>query len=449
VSFPPSAFRSASNWLTTDLSSGPKDQRRHGYAIGVVVLLVGIVIAYFVYGNIGSHHHQYDLKIYYHAVKFWLDGNSLYDYAQPDLVNMSLGYTYPPIAALAMVPMTLLPLGAVIVITFLAIVAANTALTRLFLVERLTLPPFQMMIVTGLVTAASFDLQPIGLNIAFGQINVFLALLVVVDILVLGRRGSRWFGVGIGIAMAIKLTPGIFLVYLVLSKRWRAMAVAVLTAAAAIGLAAVFAPSDTVRYYTRLVWESDRLGFLETTMNQSINGLLARLASPDNPSRAVWLACCLVVSVLGIWRIRTAVAAKDTLAAITLTGFLGVLVSPVSWLHHIIWVVPAAVLLAAYFVHWRDERAAGSQPSLRRLVPLVVLALTGAFVWFVNTRLMFVLPETEYYRLGLVKIFQASLQCIWTVAALLMLPIRRSAPAAAVHTATDSAPSAEGRRRSG
>jgi alpha-1,2-mannosyltransferase len=391
------------------------------------MLLAVAVVTVAVYLFSGAHHGQYDLKIYYNTVRFWLDGNSIYNYSQPDLVNVTLGFTYPPIAAVLMAPMTLLPLGAVVVVTVVAIVAANTALSFLFLRERFRLPTAQMMFATALVSAASFCLLPLGMNVGFGQINIFLALLVAADILILGKRGNRWFGVGIGLAMAIKLTPGIFLLYLVLSKRWRALVVAVLTAGAAILLAAVLSFGDSVEYYTRLVWQSDRVGFLDTPMNQSINGFIARLMSPEAPSRGIWLASSVLVAAVGIRRIRKAVLHGDTVAAITLTGLLGVLVSPVSWIHHAVWVLPAGILIGSYFrsVHsGRSVDPAGPDdpaPARPRFFLMVILTVTGLFVWVINTRLLFDLPETNFT--GLPAIFEGSIQLIWILAALLILPI--------------------------
>src|SRR5581483_12201814 len=57
-------------------------------------------------------------------------------------------------------------------------------------------------------------LQPVRETLTFGQINLVLALLVLADLLVLAPRGSRLTGVGIGLAAAIKLTPAVFILYL-------------------------------------------------------------------------------------------------------------------------------------------------------------------------------------------------------------------------------------------
>ena len=92
----------------------------------------------------------------------------------------------------------------------------------LVLRERIRLPKPLMFAVAGVATAFAFTLEPFRQTLSFGQINIYLGLLVLVDLLVLGRRGSKWTGVGIGLATAIKLTPGIFIIYLLVVGRWRA-----------------------------------------------------------------------------------------------------------------------------------------------------------------------------------------------------------------------------------
>ena len=79
-----------------------------------------------------------------------------------------------------------------------------------------------LIAVAGVATAFAFTLEPFRQTLSFGQINIYLGLLVLVDLLVLGRRGSKWTGIGIGLATAIKLTPGIFIIYLLVVGRWRA-----------------------------------------------------------------------------------------------------------------------------------------------------------------------------------------------------------------------------------
>ncbi|HEX6501053.1 MAG TPA: glycosyltransferase 87 family protein [Micromonosporaceae bacterium] len=317
-----------------------RDNRRRIVTVAVVVLV--LVSAHLWYGN---RHNFLDLRIYWEAVRWWAHGHNLYDYARPDPVEGSLPFTYPPFAALLMLPLAWTPyLAAVAVFSLVNLVAIG--LTTWWLVapvaRRHDQPRWYLVaLAVPLVTA----LEPIRETVTFGQVNLVLAALVVGDLLVAVPRGSRLAGVGVGLAAAIKLTPAIFIVYLLITRRWRAAATAVGTAAAATLLAAAVAPHASWRFFTQAMWDPHRVGHLDRITNQSILGALARLAAPVEPNRAVWLVLGVLAAGYGLVRAARAAAAGDELSGVTLTGIAGSLLSPVTWDHHLYWFVPALVVL--------------------------------------------------------------------------------------------------------
>jgi alpha-1,2-mannosyltransferase len=178
----------------------------------------------------------------------------------------------------------------------------------------------------------------------FGQVNLFLVALVLADVAALGR-GRPWAGVGIGLAAAVKLTPGVFVLYLLLTRRWRAAATATGTFLVASLIALAVDPRTSIQYWTTTLWETNRVGRLDKTSNQSILGVFARLDLPQQPGRRLWLALALAVLAVALWRAVRAYRRGDDLVGVTLTGLAGCLISPISWTHHLYWVVPAAVVL--------------------------------------------------------------------------------------------------------
>src|SRR5687767_14179095 len=52
--------------------------------------------------NWGRPYDFFDMKIYQGAMVWWTQGGELYEYIYP---HITLGYTYPPFAALTMLPM--------------------------------------------------------------------------------------------------------------------------------------------------------------------------------------------------------------------------------------------------------------------------------------------------------------------------------------------------------
>ena len=160
----------------------------------------------------------------------------------------------------------------------------------------------------------------------------------------LGPRQQRFAGVGIGLATAIKLVPGIFIVYLLVSRRWRAAAVASRHRAGRHALAAAVAPRDSWTFWTRSCCTPTGSGNLAYAFNQSLHGHAGPAGAPGPPSRWCgwrWPCRSPVRAVAG----RPGGAAGDEVAGLTLAGFVGSLVSPVTWAHHLFWFVPALVVL--------------------------------------------------------------------------------------------------------
>ncbi|MFI7026990.1 glycosyltransferase family 87 protein [Micromonospora sp. NPDC049900] len=293
----------------------------------------------------GTVHDFFDLKIYMAAMDWWAAGNPLYDYAQPDRVQGELFFTYPPFAALLLLPFSLLKLGVTVAI-FTGLTVLGVVVTTKWLLDpviRRHHLPYAFTLAVGALLV--LGVESTRETITFGQINMLLVVLILADLLFAVPRGSRWAGVGIGLATALKLFPGIFIVYLLATRRWRAAVVASATAAGATLLAAAVAPGDSWRFWTHELWATDRVGRTDYTGNQSLFGLLSRLTAPEEPSRLIWLPLVAAVIGYGLWRAVRATQAGDALSALTLTGLVAALISPITWTHHIYWFVPAVIIL--------------------------------------------------------------------------------------------------------
>ncbi|RQX57872.1 hypothetical protein DLJ57_04810, partial [Micromonospora chalcea] len=159
-------------------------------------------------------HDYYDQKIYMSAMDWWAAGHPLYDYVQPDRVQGALYFTYPPFAALLLLPFGYLRLG-VAVATFVVLTVAAVVVTTRWLVlpvlRRHDLPRgFGLTVAVLLVLAVESTRETLTL----GQINMLLVVLILADLLFAVPQGRRWAGVGVGLAAALKLFPGIFVLYL-------------------------------------------------------------------------------------------------------------------------------------------------------------------------------------------------------------------------------------------
>lgn len=332
-----------------------------GRRIAVLAVLTVAATAFAV--AFSARHGFFDLRVYRGAVEFWArDGGMLYDYVNP---NTRYGFTYPTFAALLMLPMAYLPWWLVMAVSVAATVVVTVVLVWR-LVPRLGQP---VWFVVGVALALLIAFEPMRETVTFGQVNLLLLGLVAADLLWGLPAGRAWAGVGIGLATAIKLTPGVFIVYLLVTRRFRAAFVAMGTAAAATLVTAAVAPAASREFWTDALWDTDRVGNLAFVSNQSLRGLVARL---DGPS---WLWLLLVAAVVAFWawRVRGAPYAYG----LALTGVLGCLVSPVTWVHHLVWLIPALILLVDAAV--RTRRLA---PLTLAAVAYGVLCSRAVWLWF-------------------------------------------------------------------
>jgi alpha-1,2-mannosyltransferase len=191
------------------------------------------------------------------------------------------------------------------------------------------------------IAAVGLWLEPVAMTLFFGQINVVLLALVVFDLALPDRVKGK--GIGIGLAAGIKLTPLIFIPYLLLTRRVKAAAVSALTFAVTIGLGFVLLPHASAVYWGARVARPDRHFHLD---NQSLNGVILRLTHAGPDAHAYWLAAAVVVGIAGLATSILASRHGHELLGLVACAATGLLVSPISWSHHYVYVVPALVLAA-------------------------------------------------------------------------------------------------------
>ncbi|MEO5745074.1 MAG: glycosyltransferase 87 family protein [Terracoccus sp.] len=270
-----------------------------------------------------------DLAVYVQA------GADVVNGASPYVVREALPFTYPPFAALLATPLSLVSAG---VAGALVSVASGTALvvTVLVLSDRLGLPRSSLWwTMPGLVV-----MSPIWRTFGFGQVNLVLMALVVVDAFVVPRR---WRGLLTGLAAGIKVVPGIFAVYYLATRQWRACALSAIGFLATVGLGWVVLPNDSPTFWFVLLRDSSRVGALDYPDNVSLTGSLLRTFG-DGASGATWPLAVIVVAA-GAVTARVLHRRGDDVAALTVVAMAGLLASPITWSHHWVWVVPIGLWL--------------------------------------------------------------------------------------------------------
>ncbi|MGL4743425.1 MAG: glycosyltransferase 87 family protein [Dermatophilaceae bacterium] len=298
---------------------------------------------------------QVDVDVYRQAGVSILSGRPVY--ATLTESPQLLPFTYPPFAALLALPLAFVPFEVAGWWWTLAQVLATTAAVYYAGYRVVHRAGAWMPLVLAAVTAPMLWLLPVSDGIRFGQVNAFLVLACLLDLREprpgVIRRVPR--GVLVGLAMAIKLTPGVFVIHLLLTRRWREGATAVGTAAAATLGAWVVLPQASFAYWGGVLQDSTRLGPNASTSNQSLRGFLLREGPAGMPGTLLWLALVAVVGGLGFWLARRSYRAGDSVGEVAVVGLLACLLSPVAWVHHFHWVV-VAVFAVLGAQPWRDRR---------------------------------------------------------------------------------------------
>ena len=337
-------------------------------------LLAAAAMDYAAWRLFGHTPYRIDIDIYQMGGQAWLDGRPLYrgDVLFHTPIGLNLPFTYPPLAAIVFCPFSWLHMPAASV--------AITALTLVLLIVSITIvlarldvwnvsdvvpgPAWlrRLWLAVLIAAAASIWLEPITSNFAFGQINVVLMTLVIADCV---PRRTPWpRGLLLGLGIALKLTPAVFLLYFLLRRDNRATLTSMASFAGATLLGFALAFRDSWEYWTQTLHHTDRIGEAALNTDQNIAGALARLGLGEHERFPLWVAACLLVLAATVWAMRRVLQAGEPVLAVICVALFGLVVSPVSWSHHLVWMLPA--VLVTGILGWR-----------RRDVALAVLSLAG------------------------------------------------------------------------
>jgi alpha-1,2-mannosyltransferase len=353
------------------------------------------------------------LAVDHAAIRGWLGGDKLYAYRAPD---SHLGTAASPVAALLLAPLALLPLPvagwllavAGLAALLLAMVALAGPVARRY--GRRRVPAVVA------ATALALMVEPTRATLGLGCLDLLLFGLVTADVVALRRRAwarsraawwpgppasrgaagvsparsatgpparfatgwsatavarrgwatGAWAGVGTGVATALAISPVLFILYLAVTRQWRAATTAAATAAALLTGAALAAPDATATWFGAVLSHLDRSGPLAALANQSLAGVLARLYDSTSTPVLIWLSFGGLLVAVGLIRARSAHADGDEIAAFTLVGLTAAAVGPVSRIHELVWVLPAVLILVDAAAR---HRVTGRRPPRSRHRP--------------------------------------------------------------------------------
>jgi alpha-1,2-mannosyltransferase len=274
-------------------------------------------------------------------------GNLQYPLYDWPTSNEALKFTYTPFAALffaivSIIPWSILPrVVQVANLVFLFAAAWFTMDALGYKSTKTRLGGALLGTATGLLT------EPVFRTLYLGQINLLLMAAIIWDLRQPDSR--RWKGIVTGIAAGIKIIPGIFIPYLLLTRRFRAGLNEIAAFVVTIVLGFLIVPGDSKDYWLNgLFFQDGRTGFVGWGGNQSLRGLLTRLAGSIHAGTGPWLLAAVIATLAGLACAVVLDRAGHTMLAILTTALIGLLDSPISWDHHWVWVVPGIMVAGHY-----------------------------------------------------------------------------------------------------
>lgn len=306
-----------------------------------------------------------DAAVYREGALALVNGESLY--AQPfDMGDISLPFIYPPIGAILFAPWGYFDFITVELAGNLVVIGSSLLLLLcLYLVTNAVLSGRDKLLAFT-IAAISWPIalfaEPVFLNADLGQINILIMALVVMDLLPIKRRIPR--GVLIGLAAAIKITPLAMLLYFLVKKDFRGIINAVISLLAFTAIGAVLAWENTKEFFssTLLNLSAEGDSGVDTTFqsNSSIQAMLYRWWTSKADAEAsslptiLWIVLSLIAVAAVAYLMHQLFSRGLHVEAVMVNAMLMLLISPISWSHHWVWLPLWAVV---FFVRYRQHRS--------------------------------------------------------------------------------------------
>ena len=329
-----------------------------------------------------------DLWIYMRGGERVTDGVNLYE---GNIFN-DLPFTYPPFAGMIFAWVSMLDDASVTLIWHTTTIACVMVVIWMVLRRlKVDINPLSFLLIIPLLTAfLLLGTEPLHATLFWGQVNVVLMLLVCLDFLPLKYRLP---GIGVGLAAGVKLTPAFFGILFLIQRRWWAAAGSFITFLVTVGLGFLVVP-DAKAFWTDAIFNSSRVGDHFNSGAQSLKSVLVRNLGIESDDK--WLLTVLLAIAVVVFAAWLAVKLDCLPIAVGITGFGACLVSPFTWYHHWVWIVPIAVSVfvaanqaAAHFTRgnaarWQFAGLLSVGALVLVCLPFVGISVAANLLWEFN-----------------------------------------------------------------
>jgi len=389
------------------------------------VIAVVAAVALIAYLSVWGQRYGLDLEVYRNAVSSWRSRQNPYllTFTQSDLP-----FTYPPFALLVLSPLTWTPFPVTQWLLSAAGLATATGAIVLVLRDMGATVTRRLWCRSFTWSCLSFiALEPARSAIDYGQVEFILMFIVVADLLV---AASPYRGIGIGLAAAVKLTPLSFVIVLAVSRDVKSVIRAAVSFFTWTGLSWLFWPRASRTYWFSDVGDPARVGPIAYAGNQCWYAILHRPPFPASGSDLAWLLLSLMTLVASAFVAWRCVSTKQKAPAIIATALAYLLISPISWTHHWVWVLLIPALTPRH-------RSSDIPQSVRVMLwGLIVLTVAAPYWWFSHG-----IPA--HVAEAVLPVWTSAVLLVWSVTAFVTW---RRVPAPSSVPALSSAPSSSGNR---
>lgn len=369
-------------------------------ALAGVVGVLGLVIATITTAiQVMSTDFPIDMVIYREGVRAFMAGGEVY--SVPMMAgDIALPFIYPPFGALVMVPLAgdwfSHAMAGDIMIVLSNLLIGLVVLLLAFALNRQRSNPFvssDVIAAASLIWGIVLIFEPVRLNNGFAQINIIIMVLVALDLI--PRKRLKWLPQGwlIGVAAAIKITPLAMLLYFLVRKEIKPIITAAISAIIATLIAAAVRWDVAWEYFSVKLLSMGTGGDfgVQTAYqsNSSIKGAIERLYTSQEGmetastiTNIIWLCLAIITVVLGGWLMVALMKRGLNIEAWMINAFIMLLISPVSWSHHWVWVAIAIPVLLYRAITWRHLNwAAGILISILSLWAILVVTVPPKWYW--------------------------------------------------------------------
>ncbi|MEJ5998724.1 glycosyltransferase family 87 protein [Corynebacterium sp. H130] len=305
-----------------------------------------------VYQSFGKWDFLLDMEVYRAGARAFLDNAPLYEHSF-DVKGVVLPFIYPPFGAATLAPFAMVD-SQTAALAVLGMSALLTFLCLWVIARALITDRFHAFVFACVMWPLALLSEPHTMNASFGQINVLVMALCVFDVV----PRKRWLPQGtlIGLAAAIKLTPVALCLFFLLKRDFKAIGWAALSGAVVTAITACFRWTATKEFFTDTVFKmnsTNEAGVNTAYLtNQSIKGMLSRWAPSEQSAQAhqaiidgLWLVFVIIAVVAISWLMVVMIKRNMLVDAALANAGLMLIISPISWSHHWVWMPLFAMVL--------------------------------------------------------------------------------------------------------